>query len=357
MESGTKNPMTIPGIPEKPHKEAGWIGGGNRRNHRTKHQQNRKASRDGLQLEFSIDEVATTVSNALMELAQYTLKEPDEAIFRSMCAILFPGESSDDRLNGLKDSVFLDTSAPTGPGSRSSQGGGGRDPIWLDQTSTPNSIVLGYYDHENRKVVLFDRVIERVEKENGLGERFGVGTLFRVVLAHELAHWLTWENASIANTELSETLAELVSWTAFSKLPDHGAKDAALGCQHWLNEEAPVYWYRTYWLWLVLCGFRPEGNSLCDLTGDFRFVQRLLEFSQKRGHVGFRDSLALTLNEFPDFNQDEIPPAILDPWKRKLEDYDEAYDRLMQQCESAIFVGRIKGCGDDVQTICDILSI
>lgn len=140
------------------------------------------------------------------------------------------------------------------------------------------AILLGYYQHDPRCIVLFPNAIQLVAERKG----WAVDVLTRVVLIHELAHWFTldgtrnrfggtetglWPNESTKPSEYAETLAELVSWLVFNTVAAENMPDARehLRQQYLLNDPSTHYSYQLYWFWLVAAGV---ARGLNDLRGE-----------------------------------------------------------------------------------------
>jgi len=267
---------------------------------------------------------------------------------RVMGRILFPEGDVEGMLRDLERSVWLD---PTEDAWTSGSRAGNREPLWLDlpDDESPNAIVLGYYVHATRKIVLRKRTIQVVEDNEGLAARFGAAVLFRVVLAHEMAHWFTWmrppeTKTGTVNNEVSEALAEMLSWATFSKGLELGIQECegALNCQYWLNEEAPIYWYRVYWLWLVLFGMNHEAGEPGHLRGESHIADRFLAHSQADGNVSYFstcESILRAESQFP-FPKDEPETKAWNPWGRALRGYEEAFSRLIEERERALKASR-----------------
>ena len=282
-----------------------------------------------------------------MELQRHELTAEEKSLAQVMAKILFPNVEVEGILRDLGEAVWLEATEDAPMGAGGGNAPGIRDPLWRDRPhdGNPNLIVLGYYDHEHRTVVLRNRTIQRAEDQDGLAAKFGAGVLFRVVLAHEMAHWFTWMSppktkTGTVNNEVSEALAELLSWATFSKEREAGNRDAAaeLNCQYWLNEDAPVYWYRVYWLWLVLVGFEHAPDEPGRLMGNTRIAELLLAHSQADGNLGFFSSWeeVLRVQSGLPLREDEHDMMTWNPWDRALSGYPEAFARLLKERAEAV---------------------
>lgn len=206
-------------------------------------------------------------------------------------------QSDDPEIALLLDNVWLDPSlqgwttdsfnAADEEGSVQIQDSIELDPggsqLW-ENAACGGILFLGLYIGEPRRIIIFPNAIELVANSKRFrgaypgAPRSIVDQLTKVVLIHEVVHWLTlhpkkhlarWElrrEDPTQFTELAETLAELVSWLTFSLHAKHDLSLARtlLRTHYLIKGPACSYPYQLYWFWLVLSGL---ADSLDHLRG------------------------------------------------------------------------------------------
>lgn len=176
----------------------------------------------------------------------------------------------------------------------------GEDRPWDGAADKEERVLfLGLYYGSPRQIILFPNAIELVACSKRFHERYPlplqrrIDLLTKVVLIHESVHWFTLDPEKhktrwnlqgehpVQFTELVETLAELISWLAFSSHAKHEPKVARelLLVQYLSNDPACGYEYQLYWCWLVFSGLAEEreqlqGTEIVDLLSP-RFAGRI----------------------------------------------------------------------------------